>query len=108
MASVNTSSLCHPEITEHQAESGFIFNGISLSLWDITEYARANALTVDFDLLVKANLEAIACVEKKAEKQQLRSFKSTQPEPPVSATISVFGMLLQNALGHDHRHYQQL
>jgi len=104
MASINTSSLYHTEITEHQAESGFFFNGISLSLGDITEYARTHALTVDFDLLVKANLEAIACVEKKAEKQQSKIHHSLQQEFPCT-TISVFGMVLQNALGSRNRNY---
>jgi len=98
MASVKaTSSLNNPELAEHQSESGFFFNGTSLSLGDITEFARKNALNVDFDILVQANIEAMACVQKRTEKQQMSQLTYSQQEPP-SNTVSVFGMILQNAL----------
>lgn len=98
MASVKpTSSLNHPEIMEHRSESGFFFNGTSLSLGDITEFARNNALNVDFDILIKANIEALACIQKRTEKQQMSQFTYLQQELP-SNTALVFGMVLQNAL----------
>lgn len=99
MSSVKpTSRVNNPEITEHQSESGFFFNGTSLSLGDITEFARNNnALNVDFDILVEANIEALACVQKRTEKQQMSQFSYSQQEIP-SKKVSVFGMVLQKAL----------
>lgn len=102
MASLHpTGNLEHPETTQHQNTTGLLFDSISLSLGDILEFARENALTVNFDLLMSSNQEAMECVQKRIEKQHLRFLKSSQPDSPATVTISAFGMLLQNALGHE-------
>lgn len=102
MASLHpTGNLEHPETTQHQTTTDFLFESISLSLGDVVEFARENALTVDFDLLMSANQEAMDCVQKRIEKQHLRFLKNSQPDSPATVTISGFGMLLQNALGHE-------
>lgn len=98
MGLVNTTdNLNQQKITDHQSESGFIYSGIALSLGDIIEFARNNALNIDFDILVKANIEALACVQKRAEKKLMSQVSNLQQLLP-SEKVSVFGMVLQNAL----------
>lgn len=109
MASPNpTRNLDHFDTTEHQSMTGFKFSGLSLSLGDIVDFARNNDLSVDFDLFKKANKEAMECVQKRKEKQQLRFLQSSQPDSTTTVTVSPFGMLLQNALGHNRSHYKYL
>jgi hypothetical protein len=77
---------------------GFQFTCISLSLGNVIDYVHKNNIDKDLSLFNQAHIEALNCVRHRTEKSKIKQMQKAQQILIQKESMSVFGLLLQNAL----------
>jgi len=100
MADDQAESQIEPESLEMINRKGFAFTHILMSLSKVLEYADEEDLSYNKEMMIAACEEAKICAQNRMEKNYRKFLRKLerQANEPVSAPVSSFGILLQNAL----------